>query len=74
VSEPTTYETAASLYEQLAHELERAAQHARTAATHFRHHEPARGAAHAFAVHGHATRATAMLDSVAQLHADRSTP
>ena len=64
----------AERYEAVAAELRRAAEHAETAAGHFRTGEVPRGCAHAFALEGHARVA---LDAVAQLskrHAERSRP
>jgi hypothetical protein len=67
-------DTAASLYEAAAEELEQAAAHCRTAAGHFRDHEIPRAAAHAWAARGHTLAAAASLDEQAREHARRSTP
>jgi hypothetical protein len=65
---------AASLFEQAADELELAARHCRTAAGHMREREVPRGAAHAWAAHGHVVRAEALLDEQARMHAEKSNP
>jgi hypothetical protein len=67
-------EAAASLFEQAADELELAARHCRTAAGHMREREVPRGAAHAWAAHGHVVRAEALLDEQARTHAEKSNP
>jgi hypothetical protein len=64
----------ARLYEAVADELDRAAEHARTAARHFRDGEVPRGAAHAWAVQGHVLEAREKLDAQAREHARRSQP
>jgi hypothetical protein len=67
-------EEAARLYESAADELERAAQHCRTAARHFREHEVPRAAAHAWAAFGHVLVAEDSLHLQARTHAEKSTP
>lgn len=67
-------EAAASLFDRAADELELAARHARTAAGHMRGGEVPRGAAHAWAVHGHVLRAGALLDEQARVHSQKSNP
>ena len=64
----------AARYEEIAAELERAAEHARTAAGHFRDENVPRGAAHAWSVHGHLREADAKLDAQAREHARNSRP
>ena len=64
----------AELYEQVAHELERAAAHARTAAEHFRNREYARMRAHAWAAQGHIHEAQARLAKQSRDHARVSEP
>ena len=71
MSQPTD---PAALYEEVAAELERAAAHARTAATHFRNQEYARMAAHAWAVQGHLHEAQSRLAKQAREHARVSNP
>ena len=67
-------EAAASLFERAADELELAARHCRTAASHMRDREVPRGAAHAWAAHGHVASAEALLDEQARVHAQKSNP
>jgi hypothetical protein len=67
-------EQAAALYDAAADELEQAAAHSRVAATHFRNAEIPRGAAHAWAAHGHVLAAQERLDAQARTHAERSNP
>lgn len=67
-------DTVAGRYEEVAAELSRAADHARTSARHLRDRELARGPAHAFSVVGHLVRAQRILDELAALHAERSAP
>jgi hypothetical protein len=67
-------EAAASLFDRAADELELAARHVRTAAGHMRDGEVPRGAAHAWAAHGHVLRAGALLDDQARVHAQKSNP
>jgi hypothetical protein len=65
---------AANLYEQAAAQLDLAAQHCRIAAAHLREREVPRGAAHAWAAHGHDRNARALLDDAARRHAAGSLP
>jgi hypothetical protein len=67
-------EAAASLFERAAEELELAARHCRTAAAHMREREVPRGAAHAWAAHGHVLRAGTLLGEQARVHAEKSNP
>ena len=67
-------EAAAALHDAAADELERAAAHSRVAATHLRSGEIPRGAAHAWAAHGHVLAAQDRLGEQARVHAARSTP
>lgn len=67
-------DAAASLFERAAAELEQAARHCRTAAGHMREREVPRGAAHAWAAHGHVVRAAALLEEQARVHAQKSNP
>lgn len=67
-------EAAASLFERAADELDLAARHCRTAAGHMRDREVPRGAAHAWAAHGHMLRAGELLDEQARVHARKSNP
>ena len=67
-------EAAAALHNAAADELERAAAHSRVAATHFRNGEIPRGAAHAWAAHGHVLAAQERLGEQARTHAARSNP
>jgi hypothetical protein len=71
---PEGLEAAARLYDAAAEELEQAAKHCRTAARHFRDQEVPRGAAHAWAAHGHIRAAEESLDSQARTHASKSNP
>lgn len=63
---------AAQRYEDAADELERAVQHLRTTARHFRDMEVPRACAHAFAAQGHLYTTEAILKELAVLHAARS--
>jgi hypothetical protein len=65
---------AASLYDEIAAELDRAAAHARTTAKHFRDGEVPRASAHAWALQGHLREAQAKLDAQSREHAGRSQP
>jgi hypothetical protein len=65
-------EAAARLFDGAAEELEQAALHCQTAAAHLRSGEVPRGAAHAWAAHGHARAADALLDEQARMHARKS--
>jgi hypothetical protein len=67
-------EAAASLFERAADELEQAARHCRTAARHMLGREVPRGAAHAWAAHGHVLRAGTLLEEQARVHAEKSNP
>jgi hypothetical protein len=67
-------EFTARLCEEAAAELDLAAQHCRSAAGHFRDGEVPRGAAHAWAAHGHAFEAEERLRKQAREHAEHSTP
>ncbi|HEU5422071.1 MAG TPA: hypothetical protein VFU72_00895 [Nitrolancea sp.] len=65
---------AAETLERLAAELELAARHCRTAAGHYRQREVPRASAHLLAAHGHLHRAQHGLDTLAEQHADHSSP
>ena len=65
---------AAGLYDAAAAELALAAEHCRTAAQHFRDRLVPRGAAHAWAAHGHIREAQERLETQAREHARRSNP
>ena len=67
-------EVSAGLFDSAAEELERAAEHCRTAASHFRDGEVPRGAAHAWAAVGHIREAEESLQAQARMHAGKSTP
>jgi len=67
-------EAAASLFDRAGVELELAARHCRTAAGHMREREVPRGAAHAWAAHGHVLRAGTLLEEQARIHAQNSNP
>jgi hypothetical protein len=67
-------EVTARLYDDAAEQLQLAAQHCRTAARHFRDELVPRGAAHAWAAHGHVREAEALLDEQSREHARRSRP
>ena len=62
----------AALYDEVAAELERAAAHAAVAAQHFRDENVPRGAAHAWALHGHLLEAQERLAAQAREHARHS--
>ena len=64
----------ADRYESLVRDLERARDHARTAARHFHEGEVPRGCAHAFAIEGHVRKVMAQLEALSILHAERSDP
>ena len=64
----------ARLYDDIADELEHALAHVRTAAKHFRDAEVPRGAAHAWAAHGHLLEAAERLETQAREHARHSVP
>ena len=74
MSESTGLDEAAALYDQCAEELELAARHCRTASQHFRDNEVPRGAAHGWAAFGHVLEATALLESQARTHEEKSRP
>ncbi len=65
-------ELAAQLYERVAEQLRTAAVHCDRSAEHFRNREIPRGAAHAWAAHGHVLEAQEELDAQAREHARRS--
>jgi hypothetical protein len=67
-------EAAAQTYDEIAAELEQALAHVRTAAQHFRDELVPRGAAHAWAAHGHLLEATERLGAQAREHARNSRP
>jgi hypothetical protein len=64
----------AALCEAAADELERAAKHCRTAASHFGSREVPRATAHAWAALGHIRAAEESLDEQARMHASASKP
>jgi len=74
VNESSDLETSADLFDGAADELELAAQHCRTAASHFREREVPRGAAHAWAALGHVLNAQEQLEHQARIHAGNSNP
>jgi hypothetical protein len=63
---------AAQLYEEGAHELDRAAGHCRVSAEQFRGGEVPRGAAHAWAAFGHVREALDRLEQQARIHATQA--
>lgn len=63
---------AAALYDRAADELERALEHCRIAAQHFRDRLVPRAAAHAWAARGHLLEAEELLNRQARDHARRS--
>jgi hypothetical protein len=65
-------DAAARLYEEAAHELDRAAGHCRVSAEHFRGGEVPRGAAHAWAAFGHVREALDRLEQQARVQATRA--
>jgi hypothetical protein len=67
-------EAAARLFDDAVEELEQAAAHCRTAATHMRAGEVPRGAAHAWAAFGHLEVAGERLRDQARMHARKSNP
>jgi len=69
-----TLDATARLFEETATELERALEHCRVAAQHFRDGVVPRGTAHAWAARGHLLKAEALLDAQAREHADHSVP
>ena len=64
----------ADRFELIASEAERAAAHARTAASHFRNREIAPAGAHALALEGHLVSMRRALDEIAVEHAEKSVP
>ena len=64
----------ATLYDEVAAELEQAAAHASVAAQHFRDENVPRGTAHAWAARGHILEAQSRLDEQAREHARMSRP
>lgn len=69
---PETLEEIAALYDQMAAELERAHQHAKIAAQHFRDRDVPRGCAHAFAVEGHIRASEDLMSRHLTSHARRA--
>ncbi len=67
-------EQSALQYELIATELEKASQHYKTAAKHFRDTEIPRGTAHAFAGWGHINKAENLLKAESIVHAENSKP
>jgi hypothetical protein len=67
-------DAAARLFESAADELELAARHCRTAASHLREREVPRAGAHAWAALGHLDEAGGLLREQARTHARKSTP
>jgi hypothetical protein len=67
-----TRETAAAEFDGAADELERAVEHLRIAATHFRDGEIARACAHAFAAEGHMLEARGKIEHRALVHRTKS--
>lgn len=67
-------QAAARLFDDAAEELEQAARHCRTAASHMRNREVPRGAAHAWAAFGHVDVAGERLREQARTHARKSNP
>ena len=63
---------AAKLYEEAAHELDRAAGHCRVSAERFRNGEVPSGAAHAWAAFGHVKEALERLETQARFHRTRA--
>ncbi|MFL5918398.1 MAG: hypothetical protein ACJ75Q_12130 [Gaiellaceae bacterium] len=67
-------EAAVRLFDAAAAELDQAARHCRTAASHMRAKEVPRGAAHAWAALGHVDVAGERLREQARMHARKSNP
>lgn len=67
-------DVAADQLEEIAVELERAAQHCRVAAQHYRERNVPRAAAHAWAAQGHVHHGTQALLQLSEEHAARSVP
>jgi hypothetical protein len=65
-------EAVAEAYDEVAAELEQALAHVRVAAEHYRNELIPRGAAHAWAAHGHLLAARERLEAQARDHAARS--
>jgi hypothetical protein len=65
---------AAQLYDEVAKELDLAAQHCRVASSHFSNKEVPRGAAHAWAAYGHLMEAQDRMQHQAREHAKRAVP
>lgn len=63
----------ARAYDEIAAELEQALAHVRVAAEHYRNELVPRGAAHAWAAHGHLLAAREQLEAQARDHAANST-
>lgn len=68
------FESAAGGYERTAKELERAVEHLRVTARHYRERDVPRACTHAFAAHGHMTIAWKALNELAALHAAKARP
>ena len=62
----------ARVYDEIAAELEQALAHVRVAAEHYRNELVPRGAAHAWAAHGHLLAARDHLEAQARDHADHA--
>ncbi|HEX3722841.1 MAG TPA: hypothetical protein VHV31_08620 [Nitrolancea sp.] len=67
-------DVAAEQLEEIATELERAAQHCRVAATHYRERNVPRAAAHAWAAQGHVHHGNGALLRLAEEHAAHAVP
>lgn len=74
MSKTTLLEEQALRCEAVASELDKAAQHMRTMAGHFRAQEVPRAAAHALAAQGHMDKAKQTFSDVAIHHAAKATP
>jgi len=72
-STPPLLADAAAAYLRAAEAAERAAAHARTAASLLQSGEGSKGAEHAFAAHGHLSSAMEQIESLAKAHARRAT-
>ena len=68
----TKLETSAKQYDEIAKELQKAVEHYKTCAKHFRENEIPRGAAHAFAGWGHMNKAEQLLKDESIVHAENS--
>ena len=64
----------AQAYDEIAAELEQALAHVRVAAQHYRNELVPRGAAHAWAAHGHLLAAAQRLEAQARDHAAHAVP